>query len=55
MDFAAGTYSDDVSLLLLDLLRQLIGSTPVSGVCSGNLCLHKEIHSIQLLCNHFLS
>ena len=59
-DFAAGevatlgTHSNNVSLLLLDLLRQLIGSTPVSGVCTGNLCLHKEIHSIQLLCNHFL-
>ena len=49
-----GTHSNDVPLLLLDLLRQLIGCTPVSGVCTGNLCLHKDIHSIQLLCNHFL-
>ena len=38
------THSDDIVLMLLDLLRQLIGSTPVGGVSAGKLNLHKETH-----------
>ena len=36
------THSDDVSLLLLDLLRQLIDSTPVGGVCTRNFNLPQK-------------
>ena len=39
-----GTHSDDILLMLLNLRRQLIGSTPVGSVGAGKLNLCKETY-----------
>ena len=50
------THSDDILLMLLDLLRQLIGSTPVGSVCARHLNLHKgtHCHTTVKLYNYFM-